>query len=147
MKSGKDLPSMTNRRISDPYISLVRCARRLANEYERHGTLYVAFDFDNTVYDYHNQGYEFDRVESILKDCKEYGLKLILFTAKETQDELDQCVSYCKKRGYEPDYVNESPIMKTSKPYYNILLDDRAGLESAASILEEVIHCIKYGDL
>ena len=141
------MPLMTNRTITDPYISAVRCVRRLANEYERHGSLYVAFDFDNTVYDYHNQGFVFERVEKILKECKKYGFRLVLFTAKETQSDIDKCVAYCAERGYEPDYVNECPVMNTSKPYYNILLDDRAGLQSALYILEEVINLIKYGDL
>ena len=107
---------MTNRTITDPYISAVRCVRRLANEYERHGMLYVAFDFDNTVYDYHNQGFVFERVEKILKECKKYRFRLVLFTAKETQSEIDKCVAYCAERGYEPDYVNECPVMNTSKP-------------------------------
>lgn len=134
---------MTNKiKGSDPYIIDARCIVRLEQELERHGTLYVAFDFDNTVYDYHDQGWVFHRVEALLKHCKTLGFKLILFTAKESQSEIDECVAYCKERGYEPDYINESPIMNTKKPYYNILLDDRAGLSSAVSILEKVINKI-----
>ena len=66
-------------------------------------------------------------------------MKLILFTAKETQGQIDQCVKYCEEGGYKPDYVNESPVMNTKKPYYNILLDDRAGLFEAVTNLEIVM--------
>lgn len=41
------------------------------------------------------------------------------------------------------DYINESPIMKTRKPYYNTLLDDRAGLQEAFGVLDVLIYRIK----
>lgn len=126
---------MTNDTMNDPYLYKVNCIDRLREEIERYGTLYVAFDFDNTVFDYHNKGFRFDAVELLLRNCKLFGFKLILFTAKETQEELNKCISYCKERGYEPDYVNENPLMDTKKPYYNVLLDDRAGLGDACECL------------
>lgn len=115
------------------------CVDRLMKEWDEHGSLFVAFDFDNTVFDYHRKGFTFPAVEFLLRESKKAGLKLILFTAKETKEELDRCVEYCKERGYEPDFINTSPIMNTKKPYYNILLDDRAGLQSAAGTLITVI--------
>ena len=30
--------------------------KRLLSEYEKYGSIVVAFDFDNTVFDYHKQG-------------------------------------------------------------------------------------------
>ena len=126
---------MTNKTKIDPYLDCVNCVDRLMKEWDEHGSLFVAFDFDNTVFDYHRKGFSFPAVEFLLKECKKAGLKLILFTAKETKEELDRCVDYCKERGYEPDFINMSPVMNTKKPYYNILLDDRAGLEGAATIL------------
>lgn len=113
-------------------------------EWDEHGSLFVAFDFDNTVFDYHHKGFSFPAVEFLLRECKAAGLKLILFTAKETKEELDRCVDYCKERGYEPDFINESPIMNTKKPYYNILLDDRAGLDSVATVLSLVLTRIRF---
>ena len=126
---------MTNKTKIDPYLDCVNCVDRLMKEWDEHGSLFVAFDFDNTVFDYHRKGFSFPAVEFLLRECKKAGLKLILFTAKETKEELDRCVDYCKERGYEPDFINMSPVMNTKKPYYNILLDDRAGLEGAATIL------------
>ena len=41
-------------------------------------------------------------------------------------------------------YTNESPVFpKSEKPYYNILLDDRAGLEESYEILKYVVDEIK----
>lgn len=39
----------------------------------------------------------------------------------------------------------EDELMNTRKPYYNILLDDRAGLECAFNQLSNVISLIKSG--
>lgn len=48
--------------------------------------------------------------------------------------------------GFRPDYVNDSPVFNkittNSKIYYNIFLDDRAGLNEAYSILFTVISYI-----
>ena len=38
------------------------------------------------------------------------------------------------------DFVNENPIMNTRKPYYNILLDDRAGLDSSVYMLRTLLN-------
>lgn len=50
---------------------------------------------------------------------------------------------YCFHFGIKVDYINESPIMNTRKPYYNILLDDRAGLQEAADTLNSVLNLIE----
>ena len=130
---------MTDKTKIDPYLDCVNCVDRLMKEWDEHGSLFVAFDFDNTVFDYHRKGFSFPAVEFLLRECKKEGFKLILFTAKETNEELNRCVDYCKERGYEPDFINVSPVMNTKKPYYNILLDDRAGLQSAAEMLSVAI--------
>ena len=56
------------------------------------------------------------------------------------EDWLKWKIDYCKHFGIEPDYVNESPLIKgTKKPFFNLLLDDRAGLEEAYTLLVNVI--------
>lgn len=82
-------------------------------------------------------------MEHLLRYLKEKGFKLILFTGNEGE-KLQDIIEYCKEHGYEPDYVNESPVMKTIKPYYNILLDDRAGLNEAYNILVLTLKMIGY---
>lgn len=125
-----------------PY-GTIACLKRLIQEYEKYKNLYVAFDFDNTIFDYHNTGGNFSQVIDLLRDCSELGFKLILFTSNEG-DRLTWIIEYCKHFGIKVDYVNENPeIMSTRKPYYNVLLDDRAGLASSFIYLSDTIEYIK----
>ena len=122
-----------------PYYDL-GCVERLYNEFKTHGKLVVGFDFDNTIFDVHNNGGSYKCVIDLLKECKKLGFVLCLYTAELREDWLKWKVDYCKHFGIEPDYVNESPLLPgTKKPFFNILLDDRAGLESAYKILKQVV--------
>lgn len=131
------------------YISESNCVKRLLEEYKKYGTLYVAFDFDNTIYDYHNKGIDCSSVISLLQDCTKLGFKMILFTCGVHHDIVSRKKEYCQFHQIKIDYINESPILNEfsmqyfTKPYYNILLDDRAGLQSAMQILKRVIIRLK----
>jgi hypothetical protein len=117
-----------------------RCKERLLREYKTHGNLIIAFDFDNTVFDYHNTGDDYSGIIELLKTCSEKNMILILFTVTTNEEELRSKINYLKNFGIYPDYINESPLFKGSvKPYYNLLLDDRAGLESAIEQLNYVL--------
>ncbi len=129
------------------YFNTNNCTIRLLDDYKRHGNLIVAFDFDNTIYDYNQNGWEFRDVISLLKECSEMGFTMILFTANEDKEKLDFCKKYCADCGIMVDYINESPIMNTRKPYYNILLDDRAGLEETYKTLRYVVEIIKLSKI
>lgn len=120
--------------MKDRFLYTTACVERLFADYKKHNSLFVAFDFDNTIYDYHGLGDTFPRIEKLLLQCKLRGHTLILFTAREGE-KLQEAIKYCDQRGFSPSYVNKNPIMETVKPYYNILLDDRAGLQSAFEIL------------
>lgn len=114
--------------------------KRLREDYEAHGSLYVAFDFDNTIFDYHGQGIDYSEVIDVLRRCKEVGFKLILFTVENSPQKLLNKVKYCEVRGIKPTFVNESDLYKDSaKPYYNILLDDRAGLVESINYLKQLL--------
>lgn len=120
------------------------CKRRLLEEYKKHRRLIVAFDFDNTIFDYHNNGGDYSEVIHLLNRCYKLGFYLVLFTCEENLIELQT-----KQRqtaeilGLDENfklYINKSPIFtKSEKPYYNILLDDRAGLEESYEILKYVV--------
>lgn len=110
---------------------------RLKNDYKTHKRLFVAFDFDNTVFDYHNQGIDYIEIIELLRLCKELDFILILFTASEGQG-LENAKSYLQKKDIPYDLINENPIKNTRKPYYNILLDDRAGLKEAYTHLKKL---------
>lgn len=125
--------------LSHPY-STDGAVERLKKEFDTHGKLVVGFDFDNTIFDVHNRGGNYSKVIEILQECKRLGFILCLYTAELREDWLKWKVDYCKHFGIEPDYVNESPLIPgTKKPFFNILLDDRAGLESAYITLKRTI--------
>lgn len=113
---------------------------RLCQELDTHKKLVIGFDFDNTIFDVHNKGGDYSQVISVLQRCKELGWTLCLYTAELREDWLKWKVDYCKHFDIEPDYVNESSLIKgTKKPFFNLLLDDRAGLEEAYTLLIKVI--------
>lgn len=50
------------------------CKKRLLEEYKKYGKLIVAFDYDNTIFDYHNNGGDYSCVIELLKRCARLGL-------------------------------------------------------------------------
>ena len=141
------------------------CFNRLVKEAEKYNNkIVVAFDFDHTIFNFRVYGETFKDIKTqytldamfpekkdlektaymcivdLLKAAKELGMILVLFTAEKDEDHLKVKKHYCKRIGIEYDYINESPIMNgTSKPYFNILLDDRAGLEESFNILSRLV--------
>ena len=115
---------------------------RLKQDYLAHKSLFVAFDYDNTVFDYHNQGINYNEIIEILKTCKSLGFTLILFTRNEGE-KLEVIKQDLKNRKIPFDLIYENPLMKTRKPYYNILLDDRAGLKESYNNLKRLIDEIR----
>ena len=119
----------------DPYTDEFKAADRLFKEWCLHGSIIIGVDFDDTVYDCHEKGFEFPYTVTTLKRAQQLGARLCVWTAnrdrelvQRTWDKLD--LTY--------DYYNESPIVfheNQVKPYFNLLLDDRAGLGSALHTL------------
>ena len=126
------------------YFNAKNSTIRLLNDYYKYGDLIVAFDFDNTIFNYNCAADRtFFDVTHLLQECSALGFTMVLFTANEDEDKLNFCRTYCRSNEIRIDYVNESPVMNTRKPYYSILLDDRAGLEEAYGILKFVVEMIK----
>lgn len=124
-----------------PYADADACAQRLFNNYKEHGKLIIAFDFDNTIFDYHNTGGDFSEVIALLQECNMYNFTMVLFTSNEGE-RLEFCKKFCAEHNIRIDYVNESPVMPTRKPFYSLLLDDRAGLGCAMRTLDKLMHLI-----
>ncbi len=101
---------------------------RLLKEYREHGSIVVAFDLDNTVYDFHHKGVTYDQVIQLLKDLRRHNCYLICFTANSNTDFIE---SFLLDSGIPFDAINENPPFfkcDQRKIYFNALLDDRAGL-------------------
>ena len=121
-----------------------KCQDRLIEEYNKYKKLIVGFDFDNTIFDVHNRGIDVHNIINLLKECKELGFILCLYTLELRKEWLDWKIKYCEHFGIKPNYVNDSPVLQgAKKPFFNILLDDRAGLESAYNNLKNIVKYVK----
>ena len=132
----------------DFYLDDANVIERLVTEWKQYNNLVIAYDYDNTVYDYHHKGHRFEDVIQLLRDCKAFGAHLVVFTACE--DELFPTIkSFLKANQIPFDAINESPdfvpVVGNKKIYYNVLLDDRAGLSSAYNSLKAALEIMKQG--
>lgn len=122
----------------DHYLDYDNVYSRLYNEWLTHGKLIIAYDFDNTVHDFHDAGHTYNNVIGLLRRCKYIGAHFIVFTANPDTYFVRK---YLSEHQIPFDTVNQNlPFIdsKGVKPYYNILLDDRAGLESAYEVLNNL---------
>lgn len=127
--------------MNDPYISSEYAEDRLYQDYKKHSTLIIGVDFDNTIFDCHNKGFKFPRLIRLIKSCQEMEFSLCLFTCSENTSKM---TDFENENDIKFSMINASQApTKTSKPYFNILLDDRAGLGESVRILEKVIERIK----
>ncbi len=124
-----------------PYLDDTICVIRLLKEYRTHGSLVIAYDFDNTVFDYHKKGHDYSEVIDIIKRCHHLGFHLTVFTAKPVAD-YEAVKMWLEANQIPFDCINENPPFfkkYTKKVYYNLLLDDRAGLRSAYEQLKTLL--------
>jgi hypothetical protein len=130
--------------LTDPYFSTDRNVDRLLEQYKLHKTLIVCTDFDDTLFDYHKKGFTYPKVVELLLQCQEMGFTLIMLTTVEDESRLKDNIAYCDGLGLKIKYVNEGPIMpKAKKPFFNIYLDDKAGLGQAYDILNQTVQLIR----
>jgi hypothetical protein len=138
----------------DPYLDPDRALKRLEKDYFKHPDLIVAVDFDSTIFDLHKLGVEFTLVRNLIRECKEVGFKIVIYTASSAH-RYEFVRQFCKENNIPIDGLNEDISDRqsvfperdysTSKIYYNIFLCDRAGLESAYKTLRKLVDNIKAG--
>lgn len=127
--------------MEDRFLSQNQCDKRLIDDYDKHHNIVVGFDFDNTVYDYHKRGDTYPEVIDLLKRCNKIGFTLVCFTANDDHDLVN---AHLKKIGVTIFSINKSPLMNVNgKPFFSVLLDDRAGLPSAFRSLSDVVHYVE----
>jgi len=129
----------------DYYLNDENVINRLTEEWNKYGKLIIAYDYDNTVYDYHKLGYTFENVISLLKRAKLIGANFIVFTCCN-ENKYNDIKKYLNINNIPFDKINENingVDFGGRKVYYNILLDDRAGLSSAYNCLLKVVEMIE----
>lgn len=134
--------SDTNQSISDPYLSETLAIERLTAEWLKYKKIIIALDFDDTIYDFHKKGYQYQHVITLIKACQKVGCYVVIFTGSEVE-KYPMIREYCESIGIRVDKINENafpmPIGNNGKIYFNILLDDRAGLSAAYKILSHAV--------
>lgn len=124
--------------MTDPFLDINRVVDRLYNEYKRYGDIIIAFDFDYTVHNFRDEDYTYDCVIELLRKWQPYA-KLVVFSASP-EERYPYITDYLNRRAIPFDAINEDVLIEKRKPtrklYYNILLDDRAGLGSAYMALD-----------
>ena len=116
-----------NNIVVDPYLNDDMCIDRLVENWKLH------------------KGYRYDKVITLLRECKDMGCTLILSTCCD-ESKFEFMENKCIEVGIHIDYINDSPPyipFTGNKIYYNIMLDDRAGLSAAYKILYETKERIK----
>src|SRR3990167_9457073 len=109
----------------DYFLNDKNCIERLFNEWKKYGSIIVAYDYDNTVYDYYNKGYSYHKVIELIRECKQIGFHLTVFTSCN-DDRFLEIKKYLEKNNIPFDGINETPDFipfKGRKVYFNILLD------------------------
>lgn len=127
--------------MNDPYISSETQIDRLVNEWVKYGRLIVAYDFDNTVFDYHNKNYSFPAVINQLNTLGRMGCYMICFTSCDNS-RFPEIRSYLRENSIPCHGINiDSEIVpfKGRKIYYNVFYDDRSGLGQVVDIMGTVM--------
>lgn len=119
-----------------------KCSRRLLWEYRHYEQLIVGVDFDNTIKPVRSKESCEEVIELLRRCSKDPKIVLCLWSICPEGEEQSK-VEYCESQGIHIDYINTSPYnigeWKGNKQFFNVLLDDRAGLESAYNNLKYVL--------
>lgn len=131
--------------MKDPYIDTNAIVDRLIAEYNKYGKLIIAYDFDGTVFDFHAQGVKYPRVISLLQSLRPYANFIVYSASNPVRYPFIR--EYLKDNNIPYNTIN-NPIENMNVPngyklYYNILLDDRAGLGQTVEALEIFLDKIK----
>ena len=131
----------------DPFMNREIVKDRLRNEYKKYGQLIIAYDFDYTVHSYREETWTYEFVMNLLREWRPYA-KFVVFTASPIT-RYAYIKTYLKTHNLPYDKVNEEVFerQRSRKIYYNVFLDDRAGLGETSEILTELLNEIKEGKL
>lgn len=112
---------------------------KLVATYNEHNCIVVGVDFDDTVFPFTNSMFVEDRckiVRDLLISIRS-NITLCLYTVADEQT-LKYKVEIMNQYGLSPDYINDSPVSPwedSKKLFFNILLDDKAGLNETIETL------------
>jgi len=136
--------------MNDPYTENSVCLNRLRNEYKKHKKLIIAVDFDDTVFPYHDTGHTYTRILNLVARASKLGFYIVVWTAS-SPDRYPLIEAFYKEKSIQIASINKNPVENMpfgnhGKIYYNLLLDDRAGLGQASDILEKLLDEVEFSE-
>ena len=115
---------------------------RLITQYKKQDKLIIAYDIDDTVRPMYCA--DCGNVQSLLRKINNtLDAYFIVFTSNE---DIDGVKKYLDKWEIPYDAINENaPFVsfKEGKIFYNVLLDDKAGLGEVMNTLEQLIYLVR----
>ncbi|WP_316786742.1 hypothetical protein [Pedobacter frigiditerrae] len=127
----------------DFYLNPFNSSARLIDEYQKYGSIVIAYDFDDTVYDFHKKGRMYNQVIDLLRELNSINCFLICWTG---QEDIQLVKTYLAENNIPFDTINENPPFYKSesrKVYANAYLDDRAGLNQVYNELIDLANYLK----
>lgn len=131
----------------DYYLSENNCYQRLENEFKKYRKLIFCVDFDDTIYDFHKIGRQYNDVIELLHKWENYS-EVIIFTCngEEKYSEIEQYLKSNKIK-YKGINCDSSVPVKGRKIYGNVYIDDRGGLPFIYRMLEKLITKIEKEEI
>lgn len=118
----------------DTYLQSGSLKNKLISDYKRYGQIIIAYDFDDTVYS--DDLSTTEQVRELLREVSKYNeFVMIVYTAR-TPDMYQEVRDFLERENIRYDKINKQSESsnfpdKGQKIFYNIFLDDRAGLRAA----------------
>lgn len=138
----------------EKYLKEGESLKRLLKDYRDFGTLIVAVDFDDTLFDFCGEGYNCDKVKSLLQDLDAIGCEIAIWTANQDVEFVEQ---YLKDNNIPFNCINEEcptsekwlegKEYRPRKIFAHAYLDDRAGLRQVYGELCEFIEEVKLREI
>lgn len=131
--------------VTNEYRFYNRCIDRLLTEWEKYNNIIIAVDFDDTIFDYHGIKNDCSDVISLLRNVQN-DATIFCHTAS-SHNRYDEIRKHFKDLDIELYGINKSPVklheFTDTKPYANIYIDDRAGLDTSMNILSTAYRLYK----
>lgn len=117
---------------------------RLITQYKKQDRIVIAYDFDDTVRPMYCA--DCGKIQSLLRQLKDnINAYFIVFTSNK---DIEYVKDYLNDWEIPYDSINENaPFVpfKEGKIFYNVLLDDKAGLGEVVNNLEQFIYLVDNG--
>lgn len=130
----------------DEFLDSESSYQRLLSDYKKYGSLCVGVDFDQTLYDSHNNNKSYEMVRQLVRDLYKANCKIIIWTAHNDHEFVS---SFLKSIDIQFEGINIDGVSlgwSSRKPFFNILIDDRAGILEVYNQLVRLLKEIKEID-